>query len=203
MEKNNTEQQIIEAAKQVFIEKGFAESSMSDIAARAGINRPALHYYFRTKEKMFEAVFAELLCSFVPSVQEAIQQDAPLAERIAKVVDIYAEMLRHNPQLPLFAVKEIKRDVGHILSTAKNIESIRQMAILVGKTLRKEMEAGHVRQMPLEHVFYTFYGLLFIPFLTRPFVEQMFPDPSELDARFDLWKAQVVRQLTCLFEPEK
>lgn len=198
MEKTNTEQQIIEAAKQVFIEKGFAGSSMSDIAARAGINRPALHYYFRTKEKMFEAVFADLLCSFVPSVQEAIQQDAPLAGRIAKIVDIYAEMLRRNPRLPLFAVGEIRRDVGHILSTARNIESIRQTALLVGKTLKEEMAAGHIRQMPLEQIFYTFYGLLFIPFLTRPFVEAVFPDPDGLDARFDLWKAQVVRQLLCL-----
>lgn len=47
------EKKIIEAAKELFIENGFAETSMSDIAAKVGINRPALHYYFRTKDKMF------------------------------------------------------------------------------------------------------------------------------------------------------
>lgn len=46
------EKKIIEAAKELFIENGFAETSMSDIAAKVGINRPALHYYFRTKDKM-------------------------------------------------------------------------------------------------------------------------------------------------------
>lgn len=51
------EKKIIEAAKELFIENGFAETSMSDIAAKVGINRPALHYYFRTKDKMFQAVF--------------------------------------------------------------------------------------------------------------------------------------------------
>ena len=49
------EKKIIEAAKELFIENGFAETSMSDIAAKVCINRPALHYYFRTKDKMFQA----------------------------------------------------------------------------------------------------------------------------------------------------
>ena len=49
-ENNELEYQIIETAKQLFIEKGFVETSMSDIAAKVGINRPTLHYYFRTKD---------------------------------------------------------------------------------------------------------------------------------------------------------
>ena len=52
-EHSDLEQQIIKTAQQLFIEKGFVETSMSDIAATVGINRPTLHYYFRTKDKMF------------------------------------------------------------------------------------------------------------------------------------------------------
>ena len=55
-EHSDLEQQIIKTAQQLFIEKGFVETSMSDIAATVGINRPTLHYYFRTKDKMFKAV---------------------------------------------------------------------------------------------------------------------------------------------------
>ena len=61
------EKKIIEAAKELFIENGFAETSMSDIAAKVGINRPALHYYFRTKDKMFQAVFGNIILSFIPN----------------------------------------------------------------------------------------------------------------------------------------
>lgn len=50
-EHSDLEQQIIKTAQQLFIEKGFVETSMSDIAATVGINRPTLHYYFRTKDK--------------------------------------------------------------------------------------------------------------------------------------------------------
>ena len=60
----NIESRIIEAAKQEFIKKGFEQTSMSDIAAVVGINRPTLHYYFRTKDKMFQAVSPRSLQNF-------------------------------------------------------------------------------------------------------------------------------------------
>lgn len=66
------EKKIIEAAKELFIENGFAETSMSDIAAKVGINRPALHYYFRTKDKMFQAVFGNIILSFILNKQTGI-----------------------------------------------------------------------------------------------------------------------------------
>lgn len=64
----NIESRIIEAAKQEFIKKGFEQTSMSDIAAVVGINRPTLHYYFRTKDKMFQAVFASIVAKFLPHI---------------------------------------------------------------------------------------------------------------------------------------
>ena len=68
------EKKIIEAAKELFIENGFAETSMSDIAAKVGINRPALHYYFRTKDKMFQAVFGNIILSFIPKIHHSAGQ---------------------------------------------------------------------------------------------------------------------------------
>ena len=65
----DTEARIIDAARELFIEKGYAATSMSDIAARAGMNRPALHYYFRTKERMFRAVFGGIVDEIVPRIQ--------------------------------------------------------------------------------------------------------------------------------------
>ena len=49
----NIEQNVIACAHRLFIEKGYVNTSMSDIAAAVGITRPALHYYFRTKERLF------------------------------------------------------------------------------------------------------------------------------------------------------
>lgn len=86
-ENNELEHQIIETAKQLFIEKGFAETSMSDIAARVGINRPTLHYYFRTKDRMFQAVFGSIVMTLLPKVQDIIKQDLPFIDRINRILD--------------------------------------------------------------------------------------------------------------------
>ncbi|WP_347394970.1 TetR/AcrR family transcriptional regulator, partial [Parabacteroides leei] len=55
------ESRILEAAKQVFVTKGYEATKMGDVAAKAGIGRTALHYYYRTKEMLFDAIFDQLM----------------------------------------------------------------------------------------------------------------------------------------------
>jgi len=55
----NVEQDIVEAARKVFQEKGYKEATMRDIAAEANINMAMLHYYFRSKDNLFYIVFDE------------------------------------------------------------------------------------------------------------------------------------------------
>ena len=91
-EHSDLEQQIIKTAQQLFIEKGFVETSMSDIAATVGINRPTLHYYFRTKDKMFKAVFGSIVMSLMPKIQDIVKQDIPFMERLSMILDEYIEL---------------------------------------------------------------------------------------------------------------
>ncbi|MDO4161073.1 MAG: helix-turn-helix domain-containing protein, partial [Prevotellaceae bacterium] len=105
MKENHTddmESRIIFVAKKMFIEKGFTETSMSDIAAQVGINRPGLHYYFRTKERMFQAVFGQIVLSFLPEIKDImIQQNVPFDKRIENIIDAYyGKICKENPDLP-------------------------------------------------------------------------------------------------------
>lgn len=169
------EQRIIQAAKQVFIEKGYAKAGMSDIAVRVGINRSGLHYYFRTKEKMFEAVFADIVLSFIPSIHNIILQDKPIPERIAEMVDVYFEVLRKEPCFPVFITQEIQRDATHLFNTISSLE-IGQYASRIKEVLHTEMKNGTIKNIPIEFIFYTFYGLIVFPFLVRPLTEIAFGD---------------------------
>ena len=54
---NNVEQDIVNAAQDIFVEKGYDGATMREIAARAGINISMLHYYFRSKDNLFDIVF--------------------------------------------------------------------------------------------------------------------------------------------------
>ena len=79
---NTTEQKIKEAAKKVFIKKGLSGARMQDIADQAGINKALLHYYFRSKEKLFEIIFDESVQVLMPQLNSILEKDAPVLEKI-------------------------------------------------------------------------------------------------------------------------
>ena len=198
-EGNDLEAKIIEAAKSLFIEKGFAETSMSDIAAKAGINRPSLHYYFRTKDRMFQAVFGEIVQKILPRLHNIITtRELPIAERIGSVVDTYYEVLRNNPALPLFAMREIQRDAGYVVK-AINESPMRPTFVNLVDSLREEMAEGKLNTVPLPVLLYTFYGLLTVPFLTKGLMGRLMDDEECIfDHLIEQWKPYIVKQMVYL-----
>lgn len=207
MKENHTddmESRIIFVAQKMFIEKGFTETSMSDIAAQVGINRPGLHYYFRTKERMFQAVFGQIVLSFLPEIKDImIQQNVPFDKRIENIIDAYyGKICKENPDLPLFMIREINRDVNHLLLTIKELGLLgytEEIATSIGQ----EMNNGSLKKIPLRTVFLTFYGLLIMPWLTRNLTSAIFLDKNEsFDDFLTKWKVCIVMQMKNLVMQE-
>ena len=202
-EYNDLERQIIETAQQLFIEKGFAGTSMSDIAATVGINRPTLHYYFRTKDKMFKAIFGSIVISLMPKIHDIIKLDIPFVDRMGMVLDEYIELFTKEPYLPKFICGEIQRDVNHLLEAAKELQFEAALS-LVKDTLLAEMEAGKIKKVPLPMVFLTFYSLLTYPFLVRNLITTLFLDNEEDFTSFlQEWKQHIITELTNLLSNDK
>ena len=202
-EYNDLERQIIETAQQLFIEKGFAGTSMSDIAATVGINRPTLHYYFRTKDKMFKAVFGSIVISLMPKIHDIIKLDIPFVDRMGMVLDEYIELFTKEPYLTKFICGEIQRDVNHLLEAAKELQFEAALS-LVKDTLLAEMEAGKIKKVPLPMVFLTFYSLLTYPFLVRNLITTLFLDNEEDFTSFlQEWKQHIITELTNLLSNDK
>ena len=203
-DKNHTgglEARIVDAARQLFIERGFVGTSMSDIASRAGINRPTLHYYFRTKERMFDAVFGGIVGTLVPRVKDIVlQPDRPIGERVVSVVDAYYDVFGANPGLPMFIVREMHRDFDGVVRTimemrlGQYIESVRQ-------GLQGEMDSGRLRQVPMRYLFLTFYSMLTMPFVAGNLCRTVLLDDGETFA--DLlagWKPYIVDAMERLLD---
>ena len=158
------EQKIIEAAKATFLKKGFKDTNMSDIAAEVGLTRPAMHYYFRTKERLFQAVFGDILMTFLPKVSGIITSDAPLEEKIGAIADAYLAILKENPQLPMFLMKEAMRDFEGFVQMALGI-NISQAGNNVFSAIESEMEAGKIKKFQSLRYFTHSMALLQCPSL--------------------------------------
>jgi AcrR family transcriptional regulator len=107
IENKNTEQIILEAAEKLFLDKGYAATKTTEIAQEAGINHAMLHYYFRTKENLFNKIFETKAQYFLSSFSHAFDQELPLREKIKLGVETHFDFIGTNPKIPMFIMREI------------------------------------------------------------------------------------------------
>ncbi len=141
IEKSDIEKKIIEAAKEVFLSQGFENTTMQSIANKAKISRTSLNYYYRTKDKLFEAIIKDIINIFVPRLKKIAKSKVNLQTRIELIIDLYTEFIIQNPLYPNFILMEIKmRPKNFIKIISLEIESIdelNQMSININNDLKK------------------------------------------------------------------
>ena len=174
---------------------------MSEIAARVGINRPALHYYFRTKEKMFQAVFGSIVSSVVPKVFDALtHKEKSISQRVDGIIDAYYALFLENPLLPMFILRELNRDSDLLINTIQQFNVMDTIHNALA-SVQEEMNEGKLRKVSLQFTFYNFYSLLTFPFLTKDISTKVFRnDDKAFRAMLVEWKQNIIAQMLNLLE---
>lgn len=158
----STEEKIIEAARKVFTQKGYAATRTRDIAEEAGLNLALLNYYFRSKEKLFGLVMSEKIGQLFGIITPIVNDDkTSLEEKIALIVPAYLNVLSENPGLPLFVLSEIRNNPEHFNNKVQAGKLLSQSS-LVKQLLAKRPEIN-----PL-HFILNLMGMCIFPFITKP-----------------------------------
>ncbi len=105
-----TEEVILEAAKNIFQQKGMAGARMQEIADKAGINKAMLHYYYRSKQKLFEAVFKSAVRLMAPKIVNILTTEEHLFDKIRRFTNEYISFLQKHSFMPLFIINELNRN---------------------------------------------------------------------------------------------
>jgi len=116
-----TEQRILDAAHRVFTRAGTAGARTQEIARDAGVNSALLHYYFRTKARLAEAVFTRAAGQLMPAVIRILASDLDLDAKVAQVVEVELQQLTAAPYLPGYILSELAHHperTGQLLSMA-------------------------------------------------------------------------------------
>ena len=106
----NTETEILIAAKEIFQQKGMAGARMQEIADKAKINKALLHYYYRSKQLLFEAVFKSAFSLLAPQLNKVLNDDSDLFEKIRKFTENYVSFVIKHPYLPNFVIQELNKN---------------------------------------------------------------------------------------------
>lgn len=168
----SAEQKILTAARKVFQSRGMHGARMQDIADRAGINKALLHYYFRSKDLLFEAVFKEAFQQLFSKFQVLAAPNLSFEEKIKQFVHGYMDVLLEHPFLPGFVIHEINQDPAkfeRLFIPEGAISKNRKILKLIGEELKKiSRKPIDPRQFMVNTI-----SLCIFPFAAKPMLCKM------------------------------
>lgn len=169
MKNINTEETILQAAKCIFQQKGMDGARMQEIADEAGINKAMLHYYYRNKQQLFDAVFKSAFSLLIPQLNKILNDDSSLEEKIRNFTCNYIDFVKKQPYLPNFIIYEINKNPDFIVDLFQDNDfpSIDKFKIQI----EKEIEKGTIKPINAEQLFINLIALNAFPFVAAPLLK--------------------------------
>lgn len=159
---------ILNAARKVFVQKGFDGTTMQMIADESGINKALLHYYYRSKDRLFEAVFIEAFSKMIPNLMKIFISEADLFDKIRSFVDAYISALLQYPQIPLFILHELRRNPDRVVELIKSTGINPEIFL---NFIKLEIKKGTILPIDPQQLLVNMLGLCIFPFAARPMIQ--------------------------------
>ncbi len=168
----DTEEKILIAAEDIFTKNGLDGARMQEIADKAGINKSLLHYYYRSKEKLFSSVFKVAFKKLIPQVITIISSDLPLFEKIKKFTSSYVDLVSKNQYIPMFVLYELQKNPEGILNIMlKTLSELEQNPVKVfSEDVKREIEKGNIREIDPRQLFVNMISMCVFPFIAKPLI---------------------------------
>lgn len=169
----DTESKILDAAKEVFQQKGLTGARMQEIADKAGINKALLHYYYRSKDKLFEKVFDIAFSIFIPKVKEIMLSKKPIFEKIEFFVENYIELLHKHPYIPSFVISELNRNPQILVNVFEKNIQFKELDLFrkFNDQIQVEVQKGIIKPIDAQNLMTNVIGLCIFPIVARPIIQ--------------------------------
>jgi TetR/AcrR family transcriptional regulator len=164
-----TEEKIFDAATDVFIEKGMDGARMQDIANHAGINKALLHYYYRTKDHLFNAVFEKIAGTMFAKFAPVFDTNLTLEEKIRFFFREHIAFMQKNSRLPGFLLNEFHRNPERIRKLIQNIDIIKLWTTLEAQHM-EELKKYNITKENIPQFMTTIAGMSVFPFVAKPVI---------------------------------
>jgi TetR/AcrR family transcriptional regulator len=189
----NPELAIWDAARKIFLSKGLAGARMQDIADEAGINKALLHYYYRSKEKLFTQIFEKEMEGFLRIMEEIFESPLGFFEKIEALVDQDIDAFSQCPELPLFLLNELSRQ-AHSAGPEIPCMQKNRILLLFRSQVNREVERGTIRPVEADQLFIHLVSLIVYPFMAKNMIQAMLGCDDAAYTRFmSLRKQEICR----------
>ena len=174
------EQQILEAAEREFLEKGYDGARTTSIAKAADVTHAMLHYYFRTKEQLFERIIDKKMSEIVPLMTHLFGNSTlPLVKRIEEAVSIHFDFVMANPDLPKFLINEVLPNKERCDLFRSKIENVLYLVDNLQREVNEAAASGEVEQFNVLLLFQSVLSLNIFPSVMANMIENLLGDNGQ------------------------
>lgn len=196
-DEKNMENQILDAAEKLFIEQGFAKTTTAQIARVAGCNQALVHYYYRTKNNLFEKIFEEKLRLLQTSLLTPEIAAVSFEAKIVMMVDTYFDFVSKNRYLFPFILTEISSNPERLQTVINKLQNnSRTFVENLDTVIKSEVEKGNIRPISTSNFILTFLSLNITPFILSPIFQGILNISSiENENQLDVRKQEITEIL--------
>jgi TetR/AcrR family transcriptional regulator len=170
----DAEQRILDAAHKVFIRRGTAGARMQEIADEAGVNKALLHYYFRNKSRLADAIFHRVAGAVFARIMDVALSDAELEVKVPHIIGAYLEQLSRTPYAPGYVLGELNQDpergkqLVQALGRMKDGASPKALLETLQRQIDQRIAAGTIKPITAQQFLTNLVSLCIFPFAARP-----------------------------------
>lgn len=168
---SNTEELIFTSAIKIFHKKGLAGARMQEIADEAGINKAMLHYYFRSKQLLFEAVFKKAFMQLAPQIHQVLNSEDSLFEKIINFTDKYISFVMENRFLPTFIIQELNNNPDFANQFFSQAEFPKSTRFLI--QIEEGIQNGTIKNVNPKQLLIDMFSLAIFPFIGAPLLQKI------------------------------
>lgn len=181
-EEKDTEQRIFDAACRVFQSKGYSGTRMQEIADEADINKSMLHYYYRSKDQLFQKVYRQKMTRYFQETFKVWDADLPLDEKVEQLIDTLYAFMKAYPKLPHFIMHEMNSNPERFRNFIKDIKI--EFPHKFRQQIESEAEKGNIAKIDPSQLSHSIVALILFPFLGKTMVQGLRGEDDEEFAQF-------------------
>lgn len=168
------EEQILIAAKELFLQNGYDGVSTTLVAKKVGCNQALVHYYYRTKQNLFKIVFLQEIKRLTSRLNDIPQGDISFEDFVSKIIDTQIEFLQDNINIPFLIIGELRNNSEAIeLIQSSYVEVFKEVRGKVQTFLDAKRENGELGEVVAEQLFLDILSLNVFPFMIQTFFSKI------------------------------
>ena len=199
---HTTEAKIKDAARRVFISKGFNGCTSREIAKEAGMNVALVNYHFQSKGQLFDLVVSSVMEDFTLSMIDIFHTNMPLINKARIFIDKEYEFLSKYPEIPNFIVNELGKKDKSFFECLDIKDKLFETKIF--DQIEEAQKNGEMRKIDIVSIMLLMMSNCHFPFIAKPMIQTIHSlNENEYRSQLIIHKQYVTEMIIGYLFPSK